>query len=314
MINEQIRWILAGSLVLALAGCEVSVGDCRKDDAGECVDLFPDEEDAGDDEDGGRTDGGRTDGGRADGGGDGGRDGGIDGSSPGNDAGQSGEPLSLEEFCIAQFETAVLWRDALEEYCINDAIAERDTFLNLTFFYPSDDAVGRCIDRLGSSNITFDGTKAAECAEIFVDQFAAPPASFPETGIDLSAFTSTIAHGAASLVQIPECRAALKGKLARDAACTDSFECVSGLRCRAAPGDTSTCQSEVTGGVCLRSSECADGFTCVGSSASGGKTCVASDALPIAGNCQYSFECAEDRVCSSAGKCVAPTPDVICAP
>jgi hypothetical protein len=311
----QIRWIVVGSLALGLSACDVHVGKCDRDDAGDCVDLFPDDEDAGDEEDAGALDGGRADGGRSDGGrSDGGVDGGAGegGSDGGGGTDGSAEPLTLEQFCEAQFATAVLWRDAFENHCDNDNISERDEFLGKTFAYSPDTAVDGCIDRFDSSNITFDGSLASACAQAFSDQFPAPPDAFPETGIDLSTYASMIGHGASTLFQLPECRAALKGKLAQDDVCTNSLECRDGLRCRPAPGDTSTCQTALKGGVCRRTSECADGYTCVGSSAGAGKTCIPSDDLPITGNCELSIECAEGRVCNDAGSCAAPTPDVIC--
>ena len=60
-------------VLLALSACEVHVGKCEKDDAGECVDLFPDDEDGGDQEEDAGLDGGRCDGGKDGGGGDGGK-------------------------------------------------------------------------------------------------------------------------------------------------------------------------------------------------------------------------------------------------
>jgi hypothetical protein len=310
MNNVQIRWIVVGSLALALGGCEVH--KCTdKDEDGRCADLFDDDEDAGDDDagplDGGRSDGGRSDGGRTDGGTDGGTgEGGADGGG--------GEALTLEQFCEAQFATAISWRTAIGEYCDDDSFPELESFLESTFLFPKDDAVGKCISALNSNNLTFDGSRAAACAEAFASQYDDPPASFSDGGIDLSMYTSTIGHGAAALAQLPECRAAFKGKLARDARCLNHLECMDGLRCLPAPGDTIACQPALTGGVCLSNAQCDDGYTCVGTDASGGKTCVTNDALPLAGNCGRTLECAEGRVCNDSNRCVAPTADVICAP
>lgn len=71
MTNVQIRWIVVGLLALGLSACDVQVGKCKRDDAGDCVSLFPEDEDAGDDEDAGELDAGLNDGGRSDGGADG---------------------------------------------------------------------------------------------------------------------------------------------------------------------------------------------------------------------------------------------------
>jgi hypothetical protein len=313
MDNAQIRWIVAGFMLSALAGCEVHVGHCKKDDAGDCVDLFPDDDggglDGGEDDDVDAADASHHDAGKSDAAAeDAGRDAGL--SDGGRDA--QAEALTLEDFCIAQYAKAVLWRDALEDYCGNHEVAARESFLQLSFAYPPGDAVGDCITKRTSSNVTYDGSRAQACADAFTAQFPEPPADFPDAGVDLSTYTSTVAHGAASLVQIADCRATFKGKLGRDKTCADSFECTDGLRCLTAPGDITTCQPALIGGVCLRSSDCADSYTCVGSDASGGKTCVKSDELPLAGNCQFSFECAQDRICNDSGKCAPPQPDVIC--
>ncbi|HTU60683.1 MAG TPA: hypothetical protein VMF89_19660, partial [Polyangiales bacterium] len=225
---------------------------------------------------------------------------------------------SVNEFCAEQLKTAVAWRDALESLCgglTQDAMA-REGFLQRALAYAPEDAEGKCITArnapITAGNTTYDGTKAQACADAFAGNFMAPPSPFPTTGIDLNMYEAKIAHGAPTLVQIPACRAAFTGKLTRGTTCTDHFECRDGLRCLEAPGGRKTCEPAITTGTCALSSECADGYTCVGSSAGGGKTCVKSDALPLTGgNCSFAIECATDYVCTS-NKCANPTANVVC--
>lgn len=330
MSMMQTRWILAGSLLAAVAGCDVDIVDCDKepdakvcqdDDTGDGDDV---DDDAGDEpgEDAGKSDAGKTDAGDA---GksdasttDAGKDGGVD-AGPSEDSGPA-PAITVDDFCAAQLKTAVAWRDALEELCggITKDKDARDAFLQEVLAYAPDDAEGKCITArnapITAGNTTFDGTKAMACADAFAANFMAPPDPFPMSGgIDLAMYEAKIAHGAPTLIQIPACRATFKGKLARDKACTDHFECVDGLRCLSAPGNTTTCQTALTVGTCTTTSQCADGYTCVGSTAGGGKTCVKSDALPLSGgNCSFSIECATDYVCNGSNKCANPTANVVC--
>lgn len=334
MSMMQTRWILASSLLAAIAGCDVTVHDCDKEpDAKICQDDDDFDFDAGDEPDD-EEDGGSNDGGKLDGGADASKDGGSgpdaskDASADGatssdggdSDGGGSNAAITVDDFCAAQLKTAVAWRDALDDLCgglTKDQQARAD-FLQRVLAYAADDAEGKCITArnapITAGNTTFDGTKAQACADAFASNFMAPPDPFPTSGgIDLAMYEAKIAHGAPTLIQIPACRAAFKGKVARDKACTDNFECVDGLRCMSAPGNTTTCQPALTGGTCLQTSNCADGYTCVGSSAGGGKTCVKSDALPLSGgNCSFSIECATDYVCNSSNKCANPTASVVC--
>jgi hypothetical protein len=323
MSMTQTRWILASSLLGLMAGCDVTVTDCDEEpDAEICQDDIEDEDASGEEEvdadarDGGRDagrDGGSQDAGRDGGSQDAGGDGGVDGSAP-TDASVS---ISVDEFCVAQLATAVAWRDELEALCGSTEQQAREDFLQRVLAYAPDDAEGKCISArnapIMAGKTTFDGSKAMACASAFVGNFMAPPSPFPTSGIDLAMYEAKIAHGAPALIQIPECRAAFKGKTTRGNACSDNFECVDGLRCLPAAGNTTQCQTALVGGTCVQSSNCADGYTCVGSTAGGGKTCVKSDALPLSGgNCTFSAECSTDYVCSSAGKCTNPVADVIC--
>ena len=329
MSNTQTRWILAGSLLTELAGCEITKVNCNKTpDADICQD---DEDiDAGDLFDDDAGDSGSMDGGaKADGSTDAGKDGstasdasrdtGTDASGDGAQIDASSMPLTIDEFCVAQLSTAVAWRDALETLCDKASVDARDTFLQEVLAYAKDDAEGKCITArkaaVDSGNTTFDGSNAPACAGAFIKGFELPPDPFPTDGIDLAKYRSTIAHGAPTLVQIPACRAAFKGKLARSKPCTDHFECVDGLRCLDAPGGTKTCETALVGGTCAQSSQCADGYTCVGSSAGGGRTCVQNDMLPLmGGNCSFALECGDGLDCNASNKCANPVAEVICKP
>lgn len=95
MSNTQTRWILAGSLLSALAGCDVSVVDCdKKPDAAICQDDPDDENDAGDPDDeddaGKPLDGGKDAGKDSGASGDAGKDGGATGTDPSRSRGASG--------------------------------------------------------------------------------------------------------------------------------------------------------------------------------------------------------------------------------
>lgn len=337
MSAKRIPSVLFGALLIAgLTGCEVTRVDCDEtpeadicqddpeDDSGIDWDSDTPEPDASLDggsdggRDGGSADGGdaSSDGGSADGGS---SDGGS--SDGGSSDGSTSEPLTIDEFCVAQLETAVAWRDALEDLCGGStAASDRSTFLQEVFAYAPDDAEGKCITArqapVTAGNSTFDGTKAQGCVDAFLASFDAPPDPFPTDGIDLAMYEAKVAHGAPTLIQIPACRATFKGKLTRGKACTDHFECLDGLRCLDAPGGGRTCETALVGGTCTQSSQCADGYTCVGATgAGGGRTCVKSTELPLnGGNCSFSLECSEGLVCNASNKCGNPTAQVICKP
>jgi hypothetical protein len=339
MSATNYRLFLLSGLVAAVAasaaGCEITKIDCDKTPEEDICQDDP-EEDGGDewpDEDGGNADAGKTDagvdGGKTDAGLDGGKtdaavdggstDAGIDGSTDGStDAAAS--TLTIDEFCIAQLKVAVTWRDGLEAACTSATLTDRETFLLEVLAYQKDDAEGKCVTArkaaVDSGNTTFDGTKAQACADAFTKNFDAPPDPFPSAGIDLAMYEANVAHGAPTLVQIPECRATFKGKLARGKVCTDNFECADGLRCLTAPGNTKACETALVGGTCTQTSNCADGYTCVGAeNVGGGRTCVKNDALPLSGgNCQFSLECDKGLNCNASGKCANPVAQVICKP
>lgn len=305
-----------------MAGCDVDVIDCDKEPDAKICQPDDEDEDAGDerveDEDA-EVDAGKLDGGpdaSKDGGGN--QDAANDGSSDGA-AMTDGGSITVDEFCVALFTTAVKWRDELEALCgPANEVAAREDFLELVLRYGADDAEGKCIAALNApveaGKATFDGSKATACADSFAGAFLSPPDPFPTSGVDLAMYEAKIGHGAPPLIQIPVCRATFKGKLARDATCSDNFECVDGLRCLEAPGGGRTCQTARIGGTCTASPNCADGYTCVGSPESGGgKTCVKNDALPLSGgNCQVSAECATDYICNASFKCANPIATVIC--
>jgi hypothetical protein len=323
-LQKRTLW-LGALLITTLSGCEVV--DCDEKPEADICQPDP-EEDAGDEgdldgavSDGGTTSDGGRDGGAGDGGGrsDAGPDGGSDG---GSDA--AATTLSIPDFCVAQLATAVAWRDGLEGLCgTTTSSTDRDTFLLEVFAYPKEDAQGNAEDKcikareaaVNTGNTTFDGTKAQACADAFLTSFDAPPDPFPTDGIDLAMYEAKVAHGAPTLIQTPECRAAFKGTLTRGKACTDHFECADGLRCLEAPGGGKACENALVGGTCAQSSQCADGYTCVGATGGAGRTCVKRTELPLnGGNCSFSLECGEGLICNASGKCANPAPQVICKP
>jgi hypothetical protein len=323
MSATKYRLIFVQAIVFsAVGGCEFTKVDCDETpDAAVCQDdedidaggLFEDDADIDGSHDGGRSDA-SADGGGSDGGVDGGSDARVDGAQ--SDA--TTAPLTVDEFCIAQISVAVAWRDFLEANCTGNT-AEQTAFLQDVFGYV-DDAEGKCITgrkaAIDSGNSTYDGSKAQACADAYNADLALPPASFPSAGIDSAMYEATIGHGAPFPIQIPACRATFKGKLSRGQRCSDHFECLDGLRCLDAAGNTKSCEPAISGGTCTVSSQCADGYTCVGSpTTGGGKTCVSNSALPLSGgNCEVSRECATDLVCNSSYKCANPVAAVICKP
>jgi hypothetical protein len=67
------------------------------------------------------------------------------------------------------------------------------------------------------------------------------------------------------------------------------------------------------GNPCTATSECADGFVCMGlASGSGGRVCYAkTEPLEVNTSCSASTECNLDLLCIN-NKCVKPQPDLIC--
>jgi hypothetical protein len=325
----KLRWeIMCGLLVMAagIAGCDVEACSDR-DESGACsFDGF--RGDAGLDIDAG--DAARSSGDSATPG-DSAVDGGgavqVDASSVGQlDGGNvdaAPPPLARAAFCDSQYRTAMQWRDLLEGLgCPCDSAADRDGRAYLVEVVLLFNGVAQCnvqLDRL-ASNTVYNPGAAATCAAAFDAQFQAPPppSSCPAIGFDIAALESMIAHGAQSLAQIPACRVAFAGTLARDVACRESMECAGGLRCLPVPGGGTSCQpARSTNAPCAVNSDCADGHVCAGSQATG-RTCIQTGALslrPQGGNCATSTECIQSLVCDLvAGKCVQPSPDVICQP
>jgi len=326
-----LRWGIGVGLVVltALAGCDVSVGNCDRNDAGSCFDDFP-EWDAGPGIDSGNvvptndgavvSEAGTTvDAAVVDGGG-------LDSS-----VADAAVPttLTIEQFCEAQYRTAKLWRDKLEECCVAN-IPEREVLLFNSLFYSTDgtgkDSVERCIDGVKATptaNLTFTGTAAPACSARYNSQFPAPPAACPTEGFAIETLESTIGHGAGSLIQFAECRAAFVGKVAFNAACTNSFECQSGLRCLGTAG-AKTCRAPLSrGNPCSVTSECEDGHVCMGlASGNAGRVCYpATELLETGSACDSSVtsatggstECRGGLICFD-NKCTAPQATAICKP
>lgn len=291
-------------LLLAASGCEVST--CEGDEC-DFDSIF--DEDGGADEDGGS--GGELDGG-ASGDIDGGDNGEPDGGT-GADGGSGGEALTIEEFCTAQLSIGQAWADKLDECCSSgvSGSAEVKDFLASVLLFPAD-ALNKCVTArqtpVDTGKVTFNGKKAMECAEGFLDAYAPPANACPDEGFDLTALEGMLGHGAASLKQVAACREAFAGTVASGQPCTDQFECSGDLRCRLFSGESNkTCQPALgNGATCVSNSECADGFTCVGNESGAGRQCLASNDLAFSGGCSASSECAEGRICD-ANVCSAAT-------
>lgn len=319
---KGVTWVRVGILVglLPVVGCDVSFGRCDPD-AGICDDddLTP------------------FDGGNADAGVDASmdasvpNDGGMDASVDTTDGG-----LTVAQFCRAQLATAVKWRDLFDSVgcgCERSG-SEGDKitrFLSASLAYGGEDPEGTCISvrnaSISAGRIVYAPQYAEACASKFAGQFALPevPTTCP---VDLAAFEAQLAHGAQQLAQIPECRSAFAGKVARDGACTqlskagagESLECQAGLRCLPVLGAVddagvtmTTCQpARALGETCVRAVQCADGLICAG--LTGQSTCIPSDELRLNNApCSTSIECIKGLVCSG-GSCVPATADSVCTP
>lgn len=329
MTAKHLGCILLGPLLLALSACEVSVRRCNKD-AGDCDFSFDEDVDSGDGTDGGAgADGGEQD---ATTGGDGGEvteDAGSQGDA-GLDSGFVGEPLTLEQLCDALSSRRLEWSTAFEslECCsLSEASGpEAEAILNL---FGADNAAEGCIQSrqalIDRGKITYHPEYAGACVEAFLQHIEAAPTECVEGGFDVWALAARIGHGAPALAQIPACRAAMAGTVPADGECTEDFECSNQLRCRAGYGGgaqtTKTCQAPLTSGGCTKDADCVLGYTCVGSDASGGRTCT--NVLASVGNCSRHVECEVGKLCTvvdtvngkDVKQCRAPTfSDAICAP
>lgn len=326
MSTIRLRWFLSGTALFALAasGCDVSVGSCDKDDAGECVDLFPDE-------DGGDA-GGKKDSGAADAGADSAASDDADTDAESGDANTDAgddaavaEPLDINAFCAEVVSPGAAWATTFNDIdcCTTNEGTSQEAKSILGVYGYSDSATTDCIkfyDDLvkgkapAAGTVTFDGRFAHECAVALNETFP-PPAACPAAGFDAEAIVASAGHGAQRASQIPSCRKTFAGKLARDAECDRDIECGSGLVCMPSPGGAGSraCQPVLgIGGLCEESNDCGSGLTCVGSTkAQGVKQCVAVTDLVLSGSCADSRECVVGRVCGSDNKC---TPAAVTAP
>ena len=323
MTSRLLGWLLGGSLLLSLAGCEV--GKCDED-AGCGIDIDDFGDGDGDLDGGGHSDAGTHDGGNGKG------DAGPSAGDAGHDGGGGpviGEPLSLADFCDEQAKRRREWEDKIETCCDGNPDAHSDNATAILNIFGRDNGAQlNCIDKytpfIDNDTIDYVDTKAAACAAAFVAQFSAPPAACPATGFDSAGIRATVGHGFQLLVQLPACRAALVGKVARDQPCMDSLQCADGNRCRTAPGGSGskTCQpavnSSVTSGICETFSDCSDGYVCTGEP--GNRVCLpANDLVNDGGKCANDIECKPNLVCSvqvaAGGKCGVPpagTADDVC--
>lgn len=328
----RLRWVL-GVGVLASAGCEVSIGECRRDDAGACVDLSPDYGyDGGGDMDGSTPPADAALGDAAPPASDASvlGDGGLDAMVHDATVGQpdtSVAALTPQQFCDAQLSVARAWLDQMDLECncvSDDDLAGRADFLALALRY-NDQAGVNCLDNVNRmTGVTYDWSKAAACATRYTaqfkgpDAFSAPVVSCPG-GFDVGQLEAAVGHGAQNLAQLPECRAAFAGTKAMNQSCEDSLECAGGLRCITIPGGgDKTCQpARGTNAPCTNLSDCADGHVCsLNVPAAGnnpaGYACIPTDQLKLqGGRCRFSFECAEGLLCRD-DVCSTAVADVIC--
>jgi hypothetical protein len=237
------------------------------------------------------------------------------------DAGPAIIPLSIDEFCTAQYESAIAWREALYDRCNGKFVAEQGAFLERSLRY-KDTSVDGCVANFKTlietnKTVTYHPERAQACATAYSQQFAGAPASFPDAGVDVGTYEGQLGHGYALPQQIPACREALVGSIKRDQPCVSTAECADGLRCRTAPGGGAAraCQPAITGGVCESSAECTDDYRCAGSTLnSGSKTCVKATELGVNGaRCSSSQECALGLVCSN-NICTTAKTSLICTP
>lgn len=334
----RLRWLFAFGVLAA--GCEVHVGECDKDDAGRCEELFPSYDAAvpGTVDASGMdaaTDGAaradanappvdsaiRTDAANI-------VDSGLDATQPDASMG----PLTDTQFCERQFAPGRAWSELLGRIDCNclssDDQMGRDSFLAASLRYTSS-TISDCLDnvaRLRTNGVTVDASKTAACADRFASQFKGPdqfqaPVASCGGGFDIAALEAQIGHGRQAVAQLPECRAALVGTKAFNAPCADSLECSQGLRCRPVPGGgASSCQMAAGNtDPCTKLDDCADGHVCSLSVPASGTTpaqftCIRVNDLKLQlANCQTSSECAQGLLCDVATKkCANPTADRIC--
>lgn len=313
------RWWGIGVGLLALAGCEVSVGKCsQRDDAGQCVfeDDFPDF-DGGLGADASSPDAAGSDGGDF-------ADGAIADAGAGSDGGMvDSGALNPTQFCEGQYAAALKWRALLEDpACGCNSAEDVRYFLGAVFIF-SDSTITDClnlVDRVVAGGGSFVPTQAAACAARFASQFPATPASCPSAGIDIGTIEATVGHGVQLVQQLPECRAALVGSKAQGQPCTNALECASGLRCYATMGAGLACRParSLNESCTPRLGDCADGFVCSANVVSGSgevsSTCIpANDLKGPGGRCSISAECDSGYLCDgNRHECVSSAPELIC--
>jgi len=320
MKMKQLGWALALGGLGTVSGCTVT--NCSKSDAGVCEDLFDDnpiEDDAATDADGGVSDASaQDDGATAD-----------DAAQPEDSStadASSGVSISVEAFCEQLNAKGTAWRyKFFDECCPADLDAENigyieDFLAAHVSGVGGDSAIDLCVtsikDAVTAGTLVYDGTHAEACVAAFVAQFPDPPATCPAEGFDLDQLEATVGHGAVPFYHFPECREALQGQVAVDAAggCESTVECQGGLRCRSAPGETRACQlAAAGGGTCESTADCIDGYVCVGADGMGTRYCAAGNDLVLnGGNCSASTQCLEDLVCE-ANSCRPPMSYPLCA-
>ncbi len=287
------------ALALTASGCEVSTCD-----EGEDCDFSFDEDGGPGDGDGDGDGDTQSDAGTPDGSvGDGDEDGGPGDGDGDGDGDALADPAA---FCDLQLEVGLDWATSFDACCAAQP-TEVANFLASVLGY-TDDASTRCGDALGTpvkdGKTTFNGVKARECAEDFLDYYDVSPAECPAEGFDLVVLAGQIGHGAPNLRQIPSCREAFAGKTKEGEQCASSIECEGDLRCRAmaGDGDIKGCLPPLgNGAACDTNSDCDDDLTCLG--ATGDGVCRPSNELSsVTSPCARSSQCEEGLICNATSK------------
>ncbi len=230
----------------------------------------------------------------------------------GTDSATPPASYNVEDFCAAKYRVAKAWQDKFDECtCPGNTAEDRSAFLIGGLLYDdalATESVAACVTRLNAAigpNLTFDGVAAVECASKFASQFTAPTSGCPEGGFQIDILEGSQGKQSQELTQLTECRAALVGKLALNAACTDSYQCKAGLRCL-----NSVCRDALASGTaCGRTEQCSDGLVCVGPN--GNRVCRPKNApVALTSACLYSVECDPGAICG--GTCSNATSRTIC--
>ena len=233
----------------------------------------------------------------------------------------AGPGLSISQFCDAQFATARAFSDGAC-HCLGADIEGLNYVREVVLRYPGSTACIEAVEAIVAKT-SYDPQQAAACAARFDAQFELPAgvSSCAASGFDVGELAASVGKGAQTLVQLPECRATFVGSKLRDARCTTSLECSSGLRCLPLPGTPlgaggavpSSCQpARPLNEACATSSDCSDGLICSGVTETT-QTCIAVSALKSeGGRCRASYECRLGLACNGQGVCQPPMPDVVC--